>query len=140
MIRIDSQYNIARNEDKLYLLRIDKWANPKNLYDSEDKEIGYCYKLCDKEEPYVYLTTNNYGEMKLRRLLPIVSGAICKKKEIHPWMDEDPYGRKVERGTYSYEVWDLSALFDILPISELEHTKGEWMDKYKLLNLYNNDK
>lgn len=140
MITINTEYSIARNEDNLYLLRIDKWANPKNLHDSKDAKIGHCSKLCDKEEPYVYLTTNNYGEMKLRSLFPLVKGAVCKKKEVHPWMDEDPYGRSVQRGTYSFEIWDLSALFDILPISELEHTEGEWVDKYKLLNLNHNDK
>ena len=132
MIKIDKEYSIARNEDKLYLLRIDKWANPKNLYDSNDAKIGHCSKLCDRKEPEVYLTTKNYGDMKLRSLFPLVKGAVCKKKEIRPWMDEDPYGRMVERGTYSYEIWDLSALFEILTVSELERTEGEWMDIYKI--------
>lgn len=133
MIKIDKEYSIARNKDRLYLLHINKWANPKNLLDCDGKKIGRCLRLCSKEEHLIYLTTNNWYEMRLRNLFPLVKGAVCKKKEIRHFIDEDPYGRMVERGTYSYEVWDLSALFEILPVSELERTEGEWMDKYKLL-------
>ena len=132
MIKINSEYSIARNEVNLYLLLIYKWANPKNLLDCDGKKIGRCLRLCSKEEPLIYLTTNNWDEMILRELFPLVKGAACKKKEIRPWMDEDPYGRMVERGTYSYEIWDLSALFEILTVSELERTAGEWMDIYKI--------
>lgn len=71
--------------------------------------------------------------MILRKILPMTKGAICEKKEIHPWIDEDPYGRKVQRGTFSFEIWDLSKLFEKITEDEMEYVGSEWVTKYRLL-------
>ena len=135
MIKINSEYSIARCKESLYILHVGKWVLSKNLYDSNNLKVGNCSLLCRKEDPVVYLTTNNISEIQLRNILPLVKGAVCKKKELTPWMDEDPYGRKVQRGWLSYEAWDLSTLFSTLKESEIERIEREWIDEYKLLSV-----
>lgn len=41
------------------------------------------------------------------------SGAELKSSRALPKMDEDNYGRMVERGKFLYEVWDIGEMFNL---------------------------
>lgn len=41
------------------------------------------------------------------------SGAELKSSRALPKMDEDNYGRMVERGKFLYEVWDVGGMFNL---------------------------
>lgn len=67
--------------------------------------------VASKENPMVHITTNNIEDRILIIHLPRVKGAKKLVDEERPNYDTDPYGRRVQRGTRPYQVWDLSEIF-----------------------------
>lgn len=70
-------------------------------------------KVCNPDYPVVVLSTNNVDERELRRFLPSLQGAKRVYHKEFPDYDTDPYGRRVQRGTRSYDIWDLRDLFGV---------------------------
>lgn len=68
-----------------------------------------CHLICSLRYPVVELSTNNSDERYLRKLFPKLKGAKRIYRKTRTDYDEDPYGRKVQRGTISDEIWDLRA-------------------------------
>ena len=68
-------------------------------------------RVCSKEEPIAWITTNNVEDISLMRYLPKLDGAKLMVNEVHTNYDYDPYGRRVQRGTRPFQKWDLSAVF-----------------------------
>ena len=70
----------------------------------------YGLRVCDPKRPVIVLSTNNTNERYLREFLPRLKGAKRVFHKVCDNYDEDPYGRKIKCGTYSYEIWDLRSL------------------------------
>lgn len=67
--------------------------------------------VATKEHPIVHLTTNNTDERILKTHLHHLKGAKMVSSDTVPNWDEDPYGRRVQRGTINRQTWDLSGCF-----------------------------
>ena len=67
--------------------------------------------VATKEHPVVNLFTNNIDDRILKMHLPHLKGAKKTFDDVVPNMDEDPYGRKVQRGTINRQTWNLSGCF-----------------------------
>lgn len=82
--------------------------------------------------PIMELDTNNCEDMGMRQLFRTVSWAKLLYQKNIPYMDEDPYGRRVQRGWISWEIWDLRNLFGMS-----DRPLDEFLSEYKL-SLINN--
>lgn len=93
----------------------------------------YGLRVCDPKRPVIVLSTNNTNERYLREFLPTLKGAKQVFYKVCDNYDEDPYGRKIKCGTYSYEIWDLRSLFDCTKdITEfLNYEERELLKKHK---------
>lgn len=80
-------------------------------FNHESKEWENFQTIATTEDPLLYLTTNNLNERILRQLLPNLKGAKKIKEIKKPNWDEDPYGRRFQRGTIIKQIWDLSGCF-----------------------------
>lgn len=82
--------------------------------------------------PIVDLGTNNCEDNGMRKLFRVVPWAKLLYQEDFPNWDEDPYGRRVQRGWISWEIWDLRELFgmsDRLLDEVLEECNKSWVTK-----------
>lgn len=91
-------------------------------------------KVCQPNYPVLVLSNNNEDERNLRRFLPTLEGARRVYHKVVKDYGTDPYGNKVERGTISYEIWDLRSLFNVKEdISEFlgyeDNERLQYLDK-----------
>lgn len=90
-----------------YKVRGLGFGNP-DKYDYDLKQWTHYITIC---EPVCELDTNNCDHMDRRKLFRLVPWAKLVYKDRKPYMDEDPSGRRVQRGWIDYEIWDLRSLF-----------------------------
>ena len=81
------------------------------LHVSGDFFLAQTIRVADKENPYLWIITNNIEDQALLRYLPRLKGAKKLIDEIHEDFDTNPYGRRVPRGTRPFQKWDLSEVF-----------------------------
>lgn len=92
-------YKFEVKENTLYLHINDGYYLPQRI------------RVATEENPMVHITTNNQDDLVLSNYLPKLKGAKKLVDEVRPNYDEDPYGRRVQRGTRPYQIWDLSQVF-----------------------------
>lgn len=109
----------------------DKRYQIDNIYINNKWVSGL--RVCDPKRPVIVLSTNNTNERYLREFLPALKGAKRVFHKVCNNYDEDPYGRKIKCGTYSYEIWDLRSLFDCTKdITDfLNYEEREMLKNYK---------
>lgn len=109
----------------------DKRYQIDNIYINNKWVSGL--RVCDPKRPVIVLSTNNINEIYLREFLPTLKGAKQVFHKVCGNYDEDPYGRKIKCGTYSYEIWDLRSLFDCTKdITDfLNYEEREMLKNYK---------
>lgn len=97
--------DLVNIDDKLFLM------------DNSTCELHYingkwvnCHYVCSVKYPVIELSTNNSNEMYLRALYRKLKGAKCVYRNTYTNYDEDPYGRKVARGSIEHQIWDLREL------------------------------
>lgn len=80
-------------------------------YNNEKKRWDYYSVIATSDSPVVWITTNNIPDQILRNHLHLLKGAKKVKEIVVPNWDEDPYGRRVQRGSIVKQIWDLSDCF-----------------------------
>lgn len=101
----------------LQIINGKAWLFNDNRYQCDFTNIKgewvHGLNVCDINYPVLVLSTNNPNERYLRRFLPTLSGAKRVYHKMYTDYDTDPYGRKVARGSISYDIWDLRSLFNV---------------------------
>lgn len=107
-IFIDGElYTIKVTDDKV----ICQGYGMESHFNSESKKWEYVQTIATAQNPLLYITTNNPDERILRYILPHFKDARKINEIKVPNWDEDPYGRRVQRGTIIKQIWDFSGCF-----------------------------